>query len=142
MGTCRQVQVDRYETCHINSALILLLLFLMNINKRFVSHRLVPTLHTPSSNHQTCPMIPSGWLLPVTTSSIPPTGWTTPAVNHCPPPASSHQHLDGTVTMATFTPPRYLAVCHGDGPVNQVRYQPVYVNYTCLSFCVAVRFMF
>ncbi|XP_054465484.1 erythroid transcription factor [Anoplopoma fimbria] len=62
-------------------------------------------------------MRPSGWLLPVTTSSD-------PAVNHPPSSASSPQHLDGTVTMATFTPPPpligpYLAVGHGEGAVHK-----------------------
>lgn len=121
------------------------------------------SFQTLSSNHHAHPKRP----LP-RSSSPPASGWMIPAVNHrtlltshlhllhpCivimlwfhPPPTSSPQHLDVTVTMATCTHPPpplqvtgcYLTVCLGGRDVDQVsNYLPVLVDQCVCLLCWCV----
>lgn len=121
------------------------------------------SFQTLSSNHHAHPKRP----LP-RSSSPPASGWMIPAVSHralltshlhllhpCivimlwfhPPPTSSPQHLDVTVTMATCTHPPpplqvtgcYLTVCLGGRDVDQVsNYLPVLVDLRVCLLCWCV----
>lgn len=121
------------------------------------------SFQTLSSNHHAHPKRP----LP-RSSSPPASGWMIPAVSHralltshlhllhpCivimlwfhPPPTSSPQHLDVTVTMATCTHPPpplqvtgcYLTVCLGGRDVDQVSiYLPVLVDLRVCLLCWCV----